>query len=288
MTRMRKLISAALGLLAMLFLLSAPGALADERQWAATGAAQDVVAADCTDCGDDVGMIIACRGANAPAEVTVNWAAVDTGQAGAVGPITFAINGRSFTYQAVDTYFGAIGYTPVFRIQPRDPLLAALASGQQADVSFGGRTTRIGLYGAYDALVSFVTQCGWARQGAATAAPARRYPSAGFAGGQPAPTPPGPGGFPAVAPNGAPPQIAAGSPPAVVAFTCTDGSALAVTFGTSEGGPVAGVSLNGGQMVMLAQMASPGQYSNGQAALQANSSGAALMTGGRVYTCRPK
>ena len=106
---------------------------------------------DCRDCGDDIGMMVVCRGAERPAVVTVHWAAVANGQEGATLPMVLNIDGQNFNRQAVTRYFSQIGYTPEFELDRNDALIAALQSGRSLKISFGGQTTELALQGSHDA-----------------------------------------------------------------------------------------------------------------------------------------
>ena len=61
-------------------------AVAQEREWAAGGDSEQIVITDCRDCGDDIGMMVECRGKTQPANVTVHWAASNTGREGNTNP----------------------------------------------------------------------------------------------------------------------------------------------------------------------------------------------------------
>ncbi|WP_346895173.1 hypothetical protein [uncultured Roseibium sp.] len=133
--------------------------------WSATGLYEQIVAADCRDCEEDIGILIACTGNGLPARVTVNAVAAPTGQDGAFSPVTFSIDGQTFTYQAKTVEYGLIGFTPEFMVGDSDPLIQALQSGREAFVVFNGQQSRIGLKGSRSALNIFKAHCGWTPQG---------------------------------------------------------------------------------------------------------------------------
>ncbi len=136
-----------------------------EAGWVATGLYEDIVAVDCRDCEEELGIIIACKGNGKPAEVTVNAAASQSGQDGAEAPVTFTIDGEAFTRTARTVEFGLIGFTPVFSLPPDDPIVAALQGGARAFVTFNGERAKLGLKGSREALDIFKAHCGWTPAG---------------------------------------------------------------------------------------------------------------------------
>lgn len=135
------------------------------RTWSTTGANQQIGVADCTDCGDNIGMLIQCRGPGQPALVTVHWAAVENGQEGAVLPIQFVINAQVLSYEATTKYYGQIGYTPEFKLAPGDPLIEAFSAGKTALVKYAGGDIEISLRGSRRSLQTFASHCGWIKAG---------------------------------------------------------------------------------------------------------------------------
>ena len=133
--------------------------------WSVSGLYTDIVAADCRDCEENLGIIIRCTGNGQPAEITVNAAAAERGQDGAFSPATFFIDGKRFTYDAKTVEYGLIGFTPVFSIAKDDPLIEAFSAGENAAVSFNGQTGNIGLKGSRSALETFKAHCGWTAAG---------------------------------------------------------------------------------------------------------------------------
>lgn len=159
------------GLLSLSFVLAFTLALTDEgwaqrRAWAATGYQQSVVIADCRDCGDDIGMMVECRGPNRPALVTVHWAASESGRENASTPVSIEIDGEVFQRNGTTVYFGQLGYVPTFEVSPNDPVIAALQEGGSANISSGGGRANISLRGSGDAFEIFKVHCGWNRQSA--------------------------------------------------------------------------------------------------------------------------
>ena len=154
-------------LLTALLLLTAASASAWAYRagWVATGLYEEIVATDCRDCEEELGIIIACKGNGKPAEVTVNAAASETGTEGAEAPVTFTIDGKAFTRAARTVEFGMIGFTPVFNMAPDDPIVAALQAGRRAFVTFNGQRAKLGLKNSRETLDIFKAHCGWTQAG---------------------------------------------------------------------------------------------------------------------------
>jgi hypothetical protein len=135
------------------------------RTWSTTGANEQISVADCTDCGDDIGILMQCRGPGQPAVVTVHWAAVENGQEGAVLPIQFVIDDQVLSYEATARYYGQIGYTPEFKLAAGDPLIEALSAGKTALVKYASSDIEISLRGSRRSLQTFASHCGWTKAG---------------------------------------------------------------------------------------------------------------------------
>ncbi|WP_319530642.1 hypothetical protein [uncultured Cohaesibacter sp.] len=135
------------------------------QQWSATGLYEQIIASDCRDCGEDVGMLVACTGNGQPAEITINAAASETGRNGEAAPVAINIDGQIFNYEAKTVEFGLIGFTPVFSVAYDDPLIGALQSGRNAIVTFNGGQSVVRLNGSREALEIFKAHCGWTPQG---------------------------------------------------------------------------------------------------------------------------
>ncbi|HUU65971.1 MAG TPA: MliC family protein [Methyloceanibacter sp.] len=148
--------------------------------WSTTGENEEIVAIDCRDCEEELGIIIACKGKGKPAEVTVNAAASQSGTDGVEAPVTFVIDGDPYVRTAQTVEYGMIGFTPVFSMAPDDPIVGALQAGQHhAFVEFNGQVSNLNLKGAREALDSFKTNCGWTQAGV----PQEQQQPAGQTGG---------------------------------------------------------------------------------------------------------
>ena len=126
----------------LIVVLTATAAAAQQRTWSVSGLNGDIFAVDCVDCGDDLGMTLACRGEGRGALVTVPFAALPA--AAGRGPLTIDIDGTTFTYDAGTEEQGLVGFVPTFTVPSRDPLLDALGGGRSARIKFSGVETSIG------------------------------------------------------------------------------------------------------------------------------------------------
>ena len=129
------------------------------RQWETTSSPDSIVATDCRECGDDIGIMLTCKKTDEPISVTVHWAAVENGTDNAVLPIKMTLDDKVFTYQAKSVLFGQIGYTPVFNLKHSDPLINALQKAKTINIAFAGGKTEISLKGSRAALDKFKAGC---------------------------------------------------------------------------------------------------------------------------------
>ncbi|WP_346909058.1 hypothetical protein [uncultured Roseibium sp.] len=136
-------------------------AYAQTRIWTVTGTYAEIVATDCRDCGDDIGILIACRGDGLPARVSVPWLATENGPAGMTLPLEMTIGNQRFVYDATLSNPGQAGHVPEFFMNPHDPALEALMTGRSAQIIFDGVQANIGLQSSRSALSIFKAHCGW-------------------------------------------------------------------------------------------------------------------------------
>jgi len=133
--------------------------LAPNREWMATGYLEEVVLTDCHNCGDDIGMIVACQGAENPALVSLNWAATESASPATL--LTIEVDGQTFERSVSTVNNGMLGQVPQFNLQRNDPLIDALNKGNVAKINFGNVRTQIGLRGSKNAFEIFNVHCGW-------------------------------------------------------------------------------------------------------------------------------
>jgi len=141
--------------------LAAGGVSAQDRQWGLTGTYGEIVASDCVDCGDDVGITIMCQGDRSNAHVEVPFVAATRFSEGAL-PITLTTDrGESFSFEGSYGRRGLVGYVPEFELPANHPLVDALASASTLQVSAGGLDAYLGLAGSRQAMTIFAAHCGW-------------------------------------------------------------------------------------------------------------------------------
>jgi hypothetical protein len=130
-----------------------------ERSWSTVVTEAGAFAADCTDCGADIGMLVACTQAGGPLAVAVQGAAASEGEDGAVAPIAFSVYGRTRYYTATVWRYGELGYVPEVIVGLRDPLIHALGRGRKVMVAFGDTHTTLSLNGSLVALRQLAASC---------------------------------------------------------------------------------------------------------------------------------
>ena len=136
-------------------------AAAQQRTWHASGQGSFVIAADCQDCGEDIGIMFECRGLGRPADVSVPAVAVERRPGGRRHRIEFFVDGLGMAYDAEVERQGLVGYVPTLSIRQDDPLIERLAGGTSLRAVFAGRSSEITLRGARAALAAFASQCAW-------------------------------------------------------------------------------------------------------------------------------
>jgi hypothetical protein len=114
-----------------------------------------VVAADCRDCDEDVGIRFECRGLGRPADVSVPAVAVERRPSGLRNRIQFFVDGLGMAYDAEIERQGLIGYVPKLRVRQNDPLIERLAGGSSLRVVFADKSSTITLRGARAALADY-------------------------------------------------------------------------------------------------------------------------------------
>lgn len=146
---------------AFLAVVSVGGAGAQERRWGVTGLNGDIVATDCFDCGDDLGMIVSCQGFQSNARVEVPFAAAQRLSEGVL-PIRLTTDrGQSYTFDGSLVEWGMVGYVPVFELPANHPIIDAIASASTLQVSAGDVEAFVGLGGSRQAMTIFAAHCGW-------------------------------------------------------------------------------------------------------------------------------
>lgn len=134
---------------------------ANSNVWQIQKTGSKAVVTNCSDCEEDIGVILACNRGNEVAKVTVNRAAALNGEDGFIAPVTFIIAGEKYTRYARTIEFGLIGFTPVFYLEQNDPLLNAFKKGEHAGIFFNGQFNTLSLAGSDKSLSEFQEHCGW-------------------------------------------------------------------------------------------------------------------------------
>lgn len=282
---------AVIGTLAALGLAS--GAAADGRSWSASGAGENVSATDCTSCDEDVGMLIQCRGAGKPADVSVPWVSIDRGPRGARSVVVITIDKVTFKRNARTAYSGLVGYHPTFKLTPDDPLIPAMQSGYSMTVAYLGAQNEIGLTGSRAALDTFRRRCGWVKSSDSSKDPGDGGTRKKGAGD---PRPKTGGSGDAGPKDGGTKDRRASIK--TVSYTCTDASTLLVKYDFSNAYAVALVS----HSVMASDIvrkdvplietvaASGSRYSNGVYTLHVKAGDALLRSvdHAKVFRCKAK
>ena len=133
----------------------------NQRVWTVYGGGNSVSLSDCSNCDEDRGFDLGCRGAEKPAVAAVLWLAKEKGEVGQILPLRLMVNNQHFNYQAVTAEMGLIGHYPEIKIYPGDPVIPALAAGNQVEAFWSEQTTKISLKGSKVALEAFTQNCGW-------------------------------------------------------------------------------------------------------------------------------
>ncbi len=130
-----------------------------DRQWAATGIDSNIVLTDCRDCGDDIGIMLACQGASKPALLSLNWVASEAELTNAL--ITFEIDEHILKRNVSTRYNGQLGHVPQLYVEPNDPIVTAFKNGKSVKITFANVTSSIGLSGSSFAFQIFDAHCKW-------------------------------------------------------------------------------------------------------------------------------
>ena len=130
-------------------------------QWTISGRGENVVAADCGDCDEDIGMMLVCKGAFNPAQLLIPAAANELGIDGRQIQITIVLDGEVFLREAMTEEQGLIGFVPVLNIALDDPVLQLLQSSSKVTVTNADMIGEVALKGSRAAITKFMRECGW-------------------------------------------------------------------------------------------------------------------------------
>lgn len=134
--------------------------------WSVTGTGEETAVIDCTDCEEDIGILIRCQAAGEPAKLYVPFQARDAlpsdrDTSEQPEQMVFTVDGQRHAYAPDFEEWGMIGHVPIFPLKRSDPLVEALRRGQSVDVSLGGVSIRLPLKGSWTALSIFDQRCPW-------------------------------------------------------------------------------------------------------------------------------
>lgn len=144
----------------MTFIVLSCAAVAQERTWFVSGVYGDIVAIDCRNCGDDIGMTVSCQGVGSSALVRVPFAATERFP-GSNQTLVAKVDGQEFSFEASFEERGLVGFVPLFELPANHPLIDALASGTEVQIEVGEALTYIGLNGSREAMEIFRAHCEW-------------------------------------------------------------------------------------------------------------------------------
>lgn len=142
------------------FIALTSAAFAQERSWFVSGLYGDIIAIDCVDCGDDIGMTLSCQGVGSSALVRVPFAATQRFP-GSNKTLVARADGQEFGFEASFEEQGLVGFVPLFELPANHPLIDALARGTELQIAVGEAVTYIGLNGSKQAMEIFRAHCGW-------------------------------------------------------------------------------------------------------------------------------
>lgn len=132
--------------------------------WTAQDFGDGASVADCTDCEEDLSVVINCQKGAETAEVSV-YMDVDKAVKQQLMVMQAEVDDQTYQYSFESQYFEMIGHhIATFHISKSDPMLTALQQGKQVHFTVagddGGMT--IGLAGSKKAIGQFKQFCGWA------------------------------------------------------------------------------------------------------------------------------
>ena len=138
-------------------------ATARTQRWSVTGTGTEATVTDCSDCEEDIGLLVRCEAAGAPATLYVPFQAMGEAPAEGAEPreMVFAVDGKPFTYVPEFELWGMIGHVPKIPLKPSDPLVNALRAGQSVSITLDAVAVELSLKGSSAALAAFARTCPW-------------------------------------------------------------------------------------------------------------------------------
>lgn len=141
---------------------SSPASARIDR-WSAHVDGDRVFVTDCSDCGDDVGVIVSCQGDRAAAKLSVPFQAreADPLAGGEPATLLFVIDDDSFELPVAFEEWGMVGFVPVISLARSTPVVTAIRFGRALDIELDNRKISFGLKGSAAALALFDNNCAW-------------------------------------------------------------------------------------------------------------------------------
>lgn len=157
------MIKVSTALVAMVLGLQDAPAFARTDKWSADTSGEQVTATDCSDCGDDVGVLISCQGKGKAAKLSVPFLALEAAPdtAGEAASLSFIVGRDRYELPASFEAWGMVGFVPVAAIARSSDIAKVIRRGHAMAVELDGRKVEFGLTGSASALAAFEESCGW-------------------------------------------------------------------------------------------------------------------------------
>lgn len=139
--------------------LATSSVTARENKWAFIENDQTISVADCTDCEEDIGILMTCNSSTKPIKITLYALAGETANRQSSDLLTSKTDTSQRKYAVEIIEYGLVGFVPVLNISSDDPLLTDLADSHQINFSFLEAKQTIGLKGSKVVLSKFKNKC---------------------------------------------------------------------------------------------------------------------------------
>jgi len=157
------MIKASTALVVMILGLQAAPAFARTDRWSADTSGEQAAVTDCSDCGDDVGVLVSCQGAGKTAKLSVPFLALEAepDTARETASLSFTVGSDSFELPASFDAWGMVGFVPVAALARSSDIAKAIRRGHAMAVELDGKKIEFSLKGSASALAAFEERCGW-------------------------------------------------------------------------------------------------------------------------------
>lgn len=129
------------------------------ENWSTGGFWPDLAATNCSDCEEDIDVLIRCNGRSKNVELVLYVLAWDGGEKIENLDVSFTFNQRKIVLPSVTVNFGLVGNTPVVSLPITSPILSSLQTANEVGLSTSIQNANVGLKGSYRALAAFKDQC---------------------------------------------------------------------------------------------------------------------------------